>query len=220
MAIVARTASTPAENASAQTITATRPSDAVSGDLYIAFFAIPGTPAQFTPPATWTQVFAPIDTGAGETLGVYYKFSASADATASTSPSASRCTGFMQAWSGVDTVTPLDVVGTPQAVTATSIVLTAITIITANALLISCAAADTASRTWTIPSGMTVIKQYSHGTVGRALAAASETRAAGTTGTRTWVFTSETSLARCGNNFALRPASAVTPDKSSFFEFL
>lgn len=207
--ISARTA-TVAESASATSITGTLPADIQSGDCAVAVFSMSSTVAQFTAPSGWTQLAAPTIVATSKLVAAYYRFSPPSAPVGTTSGAADRQTAIVQAYSGVNTGTPVDVAAQITSGTGTSLALTGVTTATAGARLLSGVTADTASRAWVIPSGMTEVKQYSASTTGRAGALADEVRTtAGATGTRTWSLSPSASLGIVGFTVALRPAAAT-----------
>ncbi len=209
MAGITQRTATIAENSSTQSIAATLPSDRVNNDVTIALFSVPGTPAQLTAPSGWTAVFAATDNGAaaGETICAYWRINPPGNPTVSTTGTAGRATAICQSFGGVDTTTPIDIVGTintPGGVT--SITLAGVTTTKDGALLISVVNCDTSSRPFVHPSGMTNIQEYSAASNGRALVMDGEVRAtAGATGTKTWSMNPSATLPMAGVNFALRP---------------
>ena len=219
MAIVGRTA-TVAENASATSVTGTLPTDRQAGDLCVVVFATPGTPAQFTGPGgSWVQLAAPTNNGASETVAAYYQFTPGSAPTASTSAAASRITAITQSYANVDATTPIDVAASiTTASGATSINAPTVTTVTAGALLLSVAMADTspATRTWVTPSGMTLVGQAT--VSGRSLGLAQELRStAGATGTRNWTHSPVSGgISMAAFQTALRPAGFTGTVASTF----
>lgn len=209
--ITSRTA-TLAETASGTSITGTLPADRVTGDLVLAVFSFSGSVAQFTGPGgSWTQLFAPFDSGGGnDVCAVYYQFDPAAGPTGSTSAAANRLTCICQAYGGVDTTTPLDVTPvTGAGATANGVGPSqSITTVTDNARLISSMAQGSSSVTLTPPSGMTLVKQNTSGT-GRAGGLADQTTTtAGGSGAKQWT---SSSVATFVVSFlgALRPAAGA-----------
>lgn len=209
MAGITQRTATIVENSNTQSIAATLPSDRVVNDITVALFSVPGTAAQLTPPSGWTSVFAATDNGAaaGETICAYWRLNPPGNPTVSTTGTSGRATAICQSFGGVDTTTPIDIVGTintPGGVT--SITLAGVTTTKDGALLISVVNCDTSSRPFVHPSGMTNIQEYSAASNGRALVMDGEVRAtAGATGTKTWSMNPSATLPMAGVNFALRP---------------
>lgn len=213
--VFGRTA-TVVEQTSATSVTATLPTDRVTGDLVVVVFAMTSTVGQFTGPGgSWTQFVAPTDNGVGEIIAAYYQFNPGSAPTGTTSGAASRQTALCQAYANVDATTPIDISAQITTATNTSIVATGVTTVTNNALLLSGCMTDTASRTFVIPSGMNTTITYSAGTTGRAACLVEEVRpASGATGTRTWSMNPSASLAMAAFTVALRPSAATTVSAS------
>jgi hypothetical protein len=209
MAIVPRTA-TLAENASATTITGTRPTDRVAGDLVVVSFHMSCTVAQFTGPGgSWVQWVAPTANFDSQIVAVYYQFDPASDPVGTSSGVAGRVTAICQAYGGVDPTTPSDVAPQISTATGTPLAVTSITTATNGARLVSGATINASTGTWTVPGGMTLVKAHTSG-IGRGGVMGDETFAtAGVTGTRSWVF-SVGSLSMVGYLAALRPAPAAT----------
>jgi hypothetical protein len=214
MAITPRTPQTPTENASTQSISPALPADIEAGDCAVVWAVVPGTSTgQLTPPSGWTELFAPFTVADNNIVGAWYRFDPPGAPTITTSASASRATGIVDAYGGVNPTVPLDV--TPStAVTSpygTSITPAALTTVTDGCMLISGAILDSSSAAFTAtPSGMTVVADATGGSVGRGSAYARQAQAsAGGTGTTTW--TAGSSLGMGGFLAALRPL--LTADK-------
>lgn len=191
MAIVGRTV-TAVEAASATSVTATLPTDRVSGDLVVVFFTVPGTSTgQLTGPGgSWVQLFAPFTTADNNILSGYYQFTPGSAPTASTSASASRTAAICQAYGGVDASTPIDVAASTATTSpyGSSLTPAAITTVSNGARVISGCIVDSPNETFSsTPAGMTVIATTTGGGTGRGMSFADETQAsAGSTGSKTW----------------------------------
>jgi hypothetical protein len=214
MAIVARTA-TVSELASSQSISGTIPSGAANGDLLIVTFGLSASPATLTAPdSSWLPLFSPflITSTVDRTLAVYYQYVTNIGSVVapavSTTIAAGRQTAIVQAYTGVDPGHPFDVIGTAQGINgSTTLVLTSVTTVTGNTMLVSGCVVDAATAaTITVPSGMNQAGMSTG--VGRVTGYAEEARpTAGATGTRTW--TESSTLAMGGYLAAIKPASAA-----------
>jgi hypothetical protein len=207
--ITGRTA-TVAETASGTSITGTLPTDRQTGDYVVAHFSMSCTVAQFTGPGgSWVQIVAPTVNSTSEIVAVYGMFTPGSAPVGTSSAAAGRHTCLMQAWSGVDPTTPIDVAAVLTSGTL-PLALTGVATVTAGALLLSGTTGDFNSTfTWTFPASMTPVANQGLN-AGRAAALAQETIAvAGATGTRTW--TASTLQACVGYTIALRPAPAGGP---------
>ncbi|MDQ1307758.1 MAG: hypothetical protein QG671_3591, partial [Actinomycetota bacterium] len=219
MDITHRTATVTETATPANGITGTLPSDAQAGDLFIAVFAGDSLDTAVTGPSGWTPLVAPIDEpGQNITLAVYRRWGASTGPVISTSGAAGYWTCIVHALGGADPTDPIDAAAVTNVVTsATTATAGGVTTLTAGAVLMSAVVANTRSRVFATPSGMTMIRQYGAATQGRACALAGETRAtAGATGTRTWAFTTTPpALSFVTAAWAIRPAGgSVTGDVS------
>jgi len=204
MAIIGRTA-TVVENASTLTITGTRPTDRVTGDITIATYVF-STTAAITGPSGWTALFTQFTQGP-ISIAAYYAIDPAADPTASYSGTAGRATVICQSYGGING-TPIDVAAVLTGNQSTSLAANGVTTATPGALLISGYMADSSSRVPVIPSGMTQVATYSAASVGRALSVAQEYRpTAGATGTRTWSLTPSGTFDEAAYVVALRPAA-------------
>jgi len=215
MAITERTA-TVAESASATTITGTIPASSVAGDVLVAVFGLSCTVAQLTEPAAaWTQLITPNEFNAGiETFAAYYKVAVGSDAgpTCTSSGAAGRITCLMQAYIGVDNVTPIDVAAVVTTNASTNaLACTGVTTVTDGAMVISGITGDWSTGTWTAPTStlaLTLQKAHTSGT-GRATALADGIKSPlGATGTETWSDTAAV-LHEAGFVGALRPSVAA-----------
>lgn len=132
------------------TATINKPTGVVSGDVLIAY-TVNLTGAAITPPAGWVNISSQVS-------GVALRLQADRLVAGASEPASytftGASTGTIAAYSGVDNTTPVDVssldgaggAGTP---TAASLTTTA-----ANEMLVA-GFADTATVTWTAPTGMT-----------------------------------------------------------------
>ena len=218
MAIAGRTP-TRAEAASATTITATLPTDRQAGDLVIVLFALTN-PGTITPPSGWTALYSPTSFGTGNAVSIaaYYRFSPPSAPAISHTGTAGRIAALCQAYSGVNSTTPIDVTPVVTGATGTSIVANGVTTTVANTLLISGVVRDIGSATAnpTIPAGMTSVVITGNGNNGRCSGLAQEARpTAGASGTRTWADSAGATLNAQAFVTALREAVAtnatVTP---------
>jgi hypothetical protein len=204
--ITGRTA-TKAETASGTSITGDLTGIGVqTGDYVVAQFSMSCTVAQFTGPGgSWVQIVPPTVNSTSEIVAAYAMFNPGSAPVGTSSAAAGRQTCLMQAWSGVDPTTPIDVAAVLTSGTL-PLALTGVTTVTPGALLLSGTCADFSTGTWTFPASMTAVINHTSGT-GRGAALAQETIAsAGPTGTRTW--TASTLQACVGYTIALRPAPA------------
>lgn len=209
MTITSRTA-TLVESATGTSITGTLPTGLANGDVLVVNYGATSSSTGFVGPSGgYTALLAPTEFAAGNVGAAYYKVVT--NAAGETGPVASwtssgRCTAITQAYVGVDTTTPLDVVTTTNSTnSALTLALTSRTTVTNNARLISgCVINAASASTLTVPSEMTQVSMTT-GT-GRRTGFADEVRAtAGATGTRTWT-QSGAGLGFAAYLAALRPA--------------
>lgn len=206
------------ENAASATVAVTVPSGANVGELLIC--AVTGsrtaTGDTLTAPGGW-QTAALVKDGSanGVVTGLYYRVADGTEAASytwtNTAGTAGRISGSMQRVSGADTTTPMDAAATSASLTAvagTTIDAPSLTTVTANALLVSAAAANaSSSASLTVPTGMTLINTTA-GTGRRQSWASEAFPTPGATGVRTWTV-GTASLQRVAILAAIRPAAAA-----------
>ena len=182
-----------------------KPAGVVIGDVMIARIVTKGIPP-ITPPAGWTFVRR-TENAAKMALVVYYKI-ADAGEPASYTWVASGGTNLgagIQAYSGVDNTTPLDVENgqtTSGSLHATPSVTTTV----ANTMLVTTHAAKAANATWTPPGGMAERYEASDPNVAMEGSDVLQT-AAGATGVKT-ATSSKASRDSATHILALKPAIA------------
>lgn len=216
MAIVGRTATVTEVNNTglSGTITATLPTGMAYGDVLICAYIGSGSIANHTPPAGWTAFVSPFVVPDAALIAAYWRAHTQASpitvGPSVTYNNSARHTLIVQAYSGVNTTTPIDVTPTTN-VTApygTSLDAPSITTVTANAMIISADLVDSANTLTTKPTSMTLVADASGGGVGRGGAFAQELKTtAGATGVRTW--TAASSLGMATWMTALRPANML-----------
>lgn len=190
------------------------PAQIAVGDLLVAVVTH-STSTAIAVPTGWTSA-AGLASATALYTRILYRTAVSGDVgggtyTIPTSGTAGRVTGFMFALRGVNTTTPLDAAATTVTTTSTTGPLVpTLTTVTANAYVISVAAADAAtSEIFYAPSPYTVMAE-NRNTVGRRTAIAERTMgAAGATGTLQWTRTTTTSYETLGIHLAFRPSAAA-----------
>jgi hypothetical protein len=217
VAIVGRTATVTEVNNTglSGTITGTLPTGMAYGDVLICAYIGSGSIANHTPPSGWTAFVSPFVVPDAALIAAYWRAHTQANpitvGPSVTYNNSARHTLIVQAYSGVNTTTPIDVTAT-TAVTApynTTLDAPSITTVTANAMIISADLVDSANTLTTKPTSMTLVADASGGGVGRGGALAQELKAtAGATGVRTW--TAASSLGMGAWMTALRPANMLT----------
>jgi RHS repeat-associated protein len=139
------------------TLTITKPSGVAANDVLIGSVAVTPSSATITPPADWTLVRRTDNAGpTANSLAVYYKVATGSEPAsyAWTTSGASFTVGGVQAFSGVDSATPIDIENgqtTPSSLTHSTPNLTTTV---ANTMVVT-SHGFASSRTWTPPSGMT-----------------------------------------------------------------
>jgi len=139
------------------TLTITKPSGVATNDVLIGSVAVTPSSATITPPAGWTLVRRTNNAGpTANSLAVYYKVATASEPAsyAWSTSGASFTVGGVQAFSGVDTATPIDVENgqtTPASLTHATPNLTTTV---ANTMVVT-SHAFASSSTWTPPSAMT-----------------------------------------------------------------
>jgi RHS repeat-associated protein len=139
------------------TLTINKPSGVAANDVLIASIALTPSSVAIAPPSGWTLIRRSDNAGpTSNSLAVYYKVAGAAEP--SSYPwgvsGASFTVGGIQAFSGVDTASPIDVEYGQSTPSATTHATPSITTTTANSMIVS-SHAFASSRTWSPPSGMT-----------------------------------------------------------------
>jgi hypothetical protein len=138
------------------TLTITKPSGVAANDVLIASIGLTPSSATLTAPSGWTLVRRTDNAGpTANSLAVYYKVASASEPTsyAWTTSGASFTVGGVQAFTGIDTTTPIDVdngQSTPSALTHAT---PSVTTNTANAMVVT-SHAFASGANWTPPSGM------------------------------------------------------------------
>jgi RHS repeat-associated protein len=139
------------------TLTITKPSGVAVNDVLIASIALTPSTVAITPPSGWVLIRRSDNAGpTSNSLAVYYKV------VVGTEPSsypwgvsgASFTVGGIQAFTGVDTTTPIDVENGQTTPSATTHAAPSVTTTTANTMVVT-SHAFASSRQWTPPTGMT-----------------------------------------------------------------
>jgi RHS repeat-associated protein len=139
------------------TLTITKPSGVAANDVLVGSVAVTPSSATITPPADWTLVRR-TDNAAptANSLAVYYKVASGSEPAsyAWSTSGASFTVGGVQAFSGVDTATPIDIENGQTTASSLTHATPSLTTTVANTMVVS-SHAFASSRTWTPPSGMT-----------------------------------------------------------------
>ena len=139
------------------TLTITKPSGVATNDVLIASIGLTPSSVAITPPAGWTLVRRTDNAGPTSNSMAVYSRVAGASEPASYAwgvSGASFTVGGVQAFTGVDTATPIDVENGQSTASATTHATPGVTTSLANTLVVT-SHAFASSRTWTPPSGMT-----------------------------------------------------------------
>lgn len=196
----------------AASVSVIKPSGALADEILVVDIVTAGATVSAVP-SGWTQI-TNVQTGLTARLFSYWHLVGASDPgpwafTLSVSGAYSH---ICACYSGVDTTTPLDVAATTVGnnTAGASIVVPAVSPVTANTMLHSGVGEGATNRTITMPTGMTTIVEV---TVGRRQEAAWQAIAAtGTTGTRTWTF-SGTAVYNA-YMVPLRPSSGTTASRT------
>jgi RHS repeat-associated protein len=139
------------------TLTLTKPTGVVANDVLIASIGLTPSSVAISPPAGWTLVRRTDNAGpTSNSLAVYYKVAgASEPASYAWGVSGAAFTvGGVQAFTGVDTATPIDVENGQATPAATTHATPGVTTTLANTMLVT-AHAFASAATWSPPAGMT-----------------------------------------------------------------
>jgi hypothetical protein len=209
LAIVRGNTATTVNSTASSTVTVSRPSDAVAGDVLVACLALNGSGvAAAGVPAGWSLVASQVSTSDPHVFG-YLKVVGQAEPSSytwrlSTSVVSS---GGIARYSGVDPTTPLDA---PPTVGAGGSALTGalpgITTTRPNAMLVGCMALNSSTLQNTIGSPAAMTQAWDIGGKRHELADGL-VAASGLTGTRTWTFNKKRDWA--GWLAALRPGDST-----------
>jgi trimeric autotransporter adhesin len=202
-------------NSTSTSLTLSAPSGTIAGDFLLAQFAYSGTNVAPATPSGWTQVDV---TNRSTSFGqaVYYKVAAGGDSAAFTCTGATRITGGILRYTGVDTsVAPIVAARSGTGTTETA---NAVTTTAANSRVVSLFG-TAAARTLAYPTGLSGRYQNASNP---GIMAADETKAtAGTTAAHT---TTGTNVAWVTQTVAFRPdatppatASVTTPSGGNVF---
>lgn len=140
-----------AEYSQSGSLSISKPTGVVEGDIMIAFLQHSDI-ATWTPPAGWTEV---LDQGSAPSISVAYKIATASEGASyafGCSLSAAR-SGHIFAYRGGD----FDAIGSVGSSTGTSITIPGITVSSDNSLLLCLFAHGSASASATSPSGMTAV---------------------------------------------------------------
>lgn len=197
-------------------LTIGRPTGTAAGDVLVAAIGVRPHTATITPPAGWTLVRRMDNSNPNSnSLAVYIRV-AGASEPASYSWNLSgfaHAVGGIQAFSGVDTASPIDVENGQTTASGLAHATPSVTTTVANAMLVT-AHTFSSSATWTPPAGMTeaydVAAPSPPAAVGQALEGAWQVQPlAGATGAKTATASNDADVGNA-HILALRPA-AVTP---------
>ena len=139
------------------TLTITKPTGTAANDVLIASIAVTPSTATITPPSGWTLVRRTDNAGpTSNSLAVYSKVAGGSEPAsyAWTLSGSSFTTGGVQAFTGINTTTPIDVENGQTTASATTHATPSITTSTANSIIVT-SHAFASGATWTPPSGMT-----------------------------------------------------------------
>ncbi len=209
--ITLRSVSYGSNNAVVTSIVATRPAGVVAGDVLLASIDTRGS-SVVTAPAGWTLVRMDLNASSLRKSTYVRVATGSEPATYTWTFSGSRlAAAVIHAYSGVDTTTPVDVVGGQVNASGTAVTAPSITTTVANTMLVGFFAKQS-SGTWTPPAGMTERGEI-NGTGGTQTTSATGVdalqAAIGPTGTR--VATASSAALNIGHLVALRPAAGGPP---------
>ncbi len=204
--ITLRSVSYGSNNAVVTSIVATRPAGVVAGDVLLASIDTRGS-SVVTAPAGWTLVRMDLNASSLRKSTYVRVATGSEPATYTWTFSGSRlAAAVIHAYSGVDTTTPVDVVGGQVNASGTAVTAPSITTTVPNTMLVGFFAKQS-SGTWTPPAGMTERGEI-NGTGGTQTTSATGVdalqAAIGPTGTR--VATASSAALNIGHLVALRPA--------------
>lgn len=215
---------TPTSTQSSTNVTSlslTKPTGTVAGDVMIAVVGVDAVDTTTTMASTgWTRILHS-NNGSSVTVDSFYKV-ATASEGASYSFSwtgSSRAAGGITTYLGVDNSTPLDVTGTNNTGSGSSVTANAVTTVSANAQVVGVFAIDaTATQTYTAPTGMTKRIDVGSATgtptnVSVSLADVIQT-SAGTTGNKSATASGTGTWA--AHLFALKAATAPTLNQSAY----
>lgn len=141
-------------------LTITKPTGTVSGDVLVAAIAIRPETLTITPPSGWSLVLSQANTNTqANAVAVYTKVAGASEPTSYTwsfSAGSTGSSGGIAAFTGVDSVTPVNVSGGATTGVSASVSVNApsVTTTVANTMLVT-VHADSNANTWAPPSGMT-----------------------------------------------------------------
>jgi uncharacterized repeat protein (TIGR01451 family) len=139
------------------TLAISKPANVISGDVLVAGISFrDGSTISVTPPAGWTLVRR-TDQAAEIGLAVYYKVAGASEPASyawTASPAASMA-GGIQAYSGVDSTTPVHVEAGQATPSGTTHPTPSVNTTVTNTMIVTTHAARRGGGTWTPPTGMT-----------------------------------------------------------------
>ena len=139
------------------TLTISKPTGVALNDVLIASIGLTPSTGTITPPSGWVLVRRTNNAGpTSNSLAVYYKVATGSEPASYAwgMSGSSFTTGGVQAFTGVDTTTPIDVENGQTTASATTHATPSITTSMANTMLVT-SHAFASGATWTPPSGMT-----------------------------------------------------------------
>jgi PKD repeat protein len=195
------------------TVTLSRPSGVVAGDVLVSSVTADLNPTMSTVPTGWTPIVNALSINSSSTGGArtfaYYHVVTSADPATYTwkLSAAQKWGGGVTAYRGVNTTTPLDtavVTGTQPSYSGTSLTLAGVTTTRAGAMLIGGVGLDSGTASLVSPpSNWTERFEAGGGQISEQADRVQNT--AGASGTATWTLSSARAFS--GWRTALRPAS-------------
>jgi hypothetical protein len=209
-----RNAATATNNA-ATSLTINKPTGTTAGDVLILIIALDAqNQTGFTVGAgnDWTQI-RHSNNGTGVTVDSYYKIAGNSEPSnySVSWAGSTRAAGSISAYSGVDLMTPIEVIGTTSTANGNSITVSGITTLTNNSVVVGVfGGSDTSGVAFSTPTGMTsrTSLNTTTGTSDVTAATFDQTIAtAGATGTR--ASTTGGGIPKAGHLFAMRPAIDV-----------
>lgn len=178
------------ESASATSAVVPYPATVTAGNVLTAHITFTGSTPPTAVPSGWTAG-ANIDGGANVQTSVYYKVatgSETGDVTFTSTTAASRVTGIMCQWNGVDNTTPLDVadVSAISGTAGNSVTAPSQSLVTANAVVVTTVSVHASTATDIATASGWTRDQGSTGTGRRTVVFHKGYTATGATGTTVW----------------------------------
>lgn len=201
-----------AGNKAVASLTISKPSGVVDGDLMVAFIGCTGSAVTITPPAGWTAIRNDTDTSTINERS-FWKIASSEGASYDFTFSAStNCLGSIHRITGHDATTPIDASGGQTNASSLSVTAPTITTATANTLLLFASVITSnggGSATSTAPGGMTEVADFDNNGFGNLNSeiCREAIAAIGATGTR--VATASQNVTSAAQLVAIKAAAAA-----------